>query len=303
MFYRDKLLSQRYGGAQPNISQMIIRNLSIPLPSQSEQQKIAYILTTIQQAIEKQERIIKTIQELKKALMHKLFTEGLNHEPQKQTEIGLIPQSWEVIDVSKIGEIITGTTPPTKNKDYYSDGIYPFISPADIGKVKYIMDSEKKVSQKGLNVSRILPKNSILCVCIGSTIGKVGLTFSDRSCSNQQINSIVCSSEYNPVFYYYNLLFYSSIWKTLATPSPVPILSKGKFTKAKVSYPKDMKEQKVIADILSTVDSKIEFQNLYKSHLEELFKTMLNQLMRGQIRVQNIDFEGEELSTAIGELK
>ena len=53
--------------------------------------------STVQRAIEAQERIIQTTTELKKALMHKLFTEGLRHEPQKQTEIGPVPESWEVV--------------------------------------------------------------------------------------------------------------------------------------------------------------------------------------------------------------
>ncbi len=84
------------------LSKSVLQNTLIPLPPLPEQKKIAHILSKIQQAIEMQESIIKTTQELKKALMQKLFTEGLNGEPQKQTEIGLIPQSWEV---RRLGEI------------------------------------------------------------------------------------------------------------------------------------------------------------------------------------------------------
>jgi restriction endonuclease S subunit len=76
-----------------------------PLP---EQKKIAHILSTVQRAIEAQERIIQTTTELKRALMHKLFTEGIRHEPQKQTDIGPIPESWEVIPLGEFFQVKHG---------------------------------------------------------------------------------------------------------------------------------------------------------------------------------------------------
>ena len=73
----------------------------IPLP---EQKKIVHLLSTAQRAIETQEQLIQTTTELKKTLMHKLFTEGLRNEPQKQTEIGPIPESWKVVPLEQIAE-------------------------------------------------------------------------------------------------------------------------------------------------------------------------------------------------------
>jgi type I restriction enzyme S subunit len=67
----------------------------------AEQRKIAHVLSTVQKAIEQQDKLIRTTTELKKALMQKLFTEGTRGEPQKETEIGLVPESWEVVRIEK----------------------------------------------------------------------------------------------------------------------------------------------------------------------------------------------------------
>jgi type I restriction enzyme S subunit len=81
----------------PNLSQSKLCELPLPLPPIPEQRKIAAVLGLVQRAIEQQERLIALTTELKKALLHKLFTEGLRGEPQKQTEIGRVPESWEVV--------------------------------------------------------------------------------------------------------------------------------------------------------------------------------------------------------------
>ncbi len=79
------------------LNKEVLGDCVIPVPPLPEQRKIAAVLGLVQRAIEQQERLIALTTELKKALMHKLFTEGLRGEPQKQTEIGPVPQSWEVV--------------------------------------------------------------------------------------------------------------------------------------------------------------------------------------------------------------
>ena len=75
----------------------------------SEQRKIAAVLGLVQRAIEQQERLIALTTELKKALLHKLFTEGLRGESQKQTEIGPVPESWEVLQLGACCNVLSGS--------------------------------------------------------------------------------------------------------------------------------------------------------------------------------------------------
>ena len=288
VFLRPKLLGHRYGGAQPNISQQIIRNLEVNYPPLPEQKKIAHILSTVQRAVEVQERIIQTTTELKKTLMRKLFTEGLHNEPQKQTEIGPIPESWEVKMIDDLGKCVTGSTPKTKVLEYYNPPTEDFIAPADLGSQPFINESEKKISKEGLDSIRPLPKGAVMCVCIGSSIGKVGLTVKDRSATNQQINSIICNDRYYPSFVYYLMSAFCAYWKSFATFGPVPILSKGKFTSIPIATPSSKTEQEAIAQPLLAIDVKIEIANEKKVALHYLFRTLLHDLMIAKIQVNNL---------------
>jgi type I restriction enzyme, S subunit len=165
------------------------------------------------------------------------------------------PKIWPLRKIGDLGRCITGTTPKTEVKEYYTNPDYDFIAPADLGSTKYIYDSNKKISEAGFKVVRPLPKDSVLCVCIGSSIGKVGLSHKEESCTNQQINSVVCGAGFDPHFVYYLLSYYSSYWKSFATFGPVPILNKSRFEGIELPVPSGINEQRRIARVLSTVQA------------------------------------------------
>jgi type I restriction enzyme S subunit len=113
----------------PNLSQSKLAELPMALPPLPEQKTIAHILSTVQRAIEAQERIIQTTTELKKALMHKLFTEGLRHEPQKQTEIGPLPETWVVVAFDKFVTLQRGYD---LRKQDFREGPVPVIGATQV---------------------------------------------------------------------------------------------------------------------------------------------------------------------------
>lgn len=280
------------GSGQPQLTKGILNSHIIPLPPLREQKKIAHVLTIMQHAIEAQKRIIQTTTELKNTLMHKLFTEGLRNEPQKQTEIGLIPESWNVVEIAGLGECVTGSTPKTNVAAYYSPPSEDFIAPADLGMQRYVYNSEKKISPQGMITIRAIPKNAVMCVCIGSSIGKVGMTFREISATNQQINSIVCNEACDPEFVFYLLSYFRDYWKGFATPGPVPILSKGRFSSIVVPLPKLIEDQKNIVRPLLALDLRIEISEKKSATLNDLFRTVLHDLMTAKIRVHELNILG-----------
>jgi type I restriction enzyme S subunit len=154
-----------------------------------------------------------------------------------------------------LGNIFTGTTPSTSNEEYYGNE-YMFVSPADISDDVYVYETEKHLSLSGLNVSRKLPVNSVMVVCIGSTIGKVALTTKECS-TNQQINSIVCNKDNDPKFVYYLMKSLESTIKRFAGATAVPILNKQDFSKIKVAIP-PLPEQMEISSVMEKFEKTID---------------------------------------------
>lgn len=194
----------------------------------------------------------------------------------KQTSLESIPNDWEVMRLGGVGKIITGTTPSTKKIEYYS-GPYMFISPFDLGENKYVYKTQKWLSKKGLEVSSPLPKDTVLVVCIGSTTGKTGMTFSDSCATNQQINAIICHSRTISPFLYYMLTYKANYIGSLASKVAVPILNKNNFSKIEILLP-PVKEQQKITNVLSTIQRAIEQQNKIIETTRKLKKSLLHTL-------------------------
>jgi type I restriction enzyme, S subunit len=200
----------------------------------------------------------------------------------------VIPSDWEILPIGSVGELSTGTTPPTQDRSLYGDE-YPFISPADLGSEKYIRNAEKNLSAKGYLGTRQIPKGSLLFVCIGSTIGKTGIATTSSSC-NQQINYLVPSEKYHSEYLYYALSAIAPLVKEQAGEQAVPMVNKSEFAKFTIPVPK-LNEQIAIAKALSDIDELIETlkseiiknQNLHTSVIQKLFPTnfLKNKLPNG----------------------
>jgi type I restriction enzyme S subunit len=263
-----------------------------------EQKKIAHILSTVQRAIEAQERIIQTTTELKKALMHKLFTEGLpsidastgglRHEPQKQTEIGPVPESWEVVKLSEIAKIERGKfSHRPRNEPRFYGGEYPFVQTGDVSNCDgYVRSYTQTLNKDGLAISKMFPAGTIL-ITIAANIGFTGILEFDSACPDSLIG-ITPNENVHTGFLNYYLITQQPAMDRLAPkntqkniniqflkPWPVPLPS--------------VEEQTKIAGAFSATDRKIRLATQKRSQLQDLFRTLLHELMTAKIRVTHID--------------
>jgi type I restriction enzyme, S subunit len=240
-YYQSKMIEDAGGSTIKHIYITIVNKMLLGIPpTKTEQQLIATALSDTDLLIESLEKLIAKKRQIKQGAMQELLS------PK---------EGWEVKKLGEIALIATGNTPPTSDRSNYGDE-YLFVSPADLGSTKWIIDSEKKLSQKGFNISRKFPKNSILFTCIGSTIGKTGMANRELT-SNQQINAVFPSETFSSSFLYYQLNYLSPKIKSLAGEQAVPLINKTQFSETNIPLPSTLIEQENIATILSDMDAEI----------------------------------------------
>ena len=180
---------------------------------------------------------------------------------------------WRKITIGDLGKIVTGKTPSTKNENFWNGDI-PFVTPSDLQKSKHVFFTERTVSQEGLTGVRgqVLPSGAICVSCIGN-LGYTAMT-TQTSVSNQQINSIIPGADFDKNFVYYLM---KSLWdefKNLEGQSTtLSILNKTLFSKMEVIVP-DLSTQQKIAEVLSSLDDKIELNAQINHNLEEQAKAI-----------------------------
>ena len=194
--FQDAIYSIKGGVAQSYISQEMIRSLPLYVPPISEQSRIASILSAFDNHIENNTRRIEILEEMARRIYREWFVHF--HYPGHEndelvdsgTELGEIPEGWEVKKLEDFGEIVLGKTPSTKDSENYGNHM-PFIKTPDMHDQFFIHETENVLSIKGVKTQKkkTLPADSICVSCIG-TAGVVAI-ISVPSQTNQQINSIV----------------------------------------------------------------------------------------------------------------
>ena len=241
------------------ISYEAFKWLSIPYCSLEEQTQIAAFLEKINLRIEKQRSLVEHLKKYKRGFLQASFSSQ---------------DDWNTYPISSIGKVVTGSTPPTDNPENYG-GDKLFCAPSDVGTEKYISSTIKRVSEKGFQTGRIVPKGTIIVTCIG-LIGKLGIAMQDMI-TNQQINSLIVIPSFDNEFVYYALEYALPRYAAQASMQTMPILSKSEFEKITLRLP-DSKKQKAISQPLALLDSKIASQALVLENLIALKNGLLQKL-------------------------
>jgi type I restriction enzyme S subunit len=285
LFLRRKYLQKiSQGSTFEAINSKELSDLLIFLPAVKEQKKIAEILTTLDAAIEKTDQIIEKTKEVKKGLMQKLLTCGIGHKKFKKTEIGEIPEEWEVIRLKDITQnFYNGGTPDTKNKDYW-DGNIPWITGADFEDQK-IKQFRRYITDEGVknSATNVVPKGNLLVVT-RTGVGKLAIAPFDIAISQDITGVILNLEKVLPQYIYWYLGYKSTRLRSIIQGTSINGLLREDLEIFPIVLPK-IDEQKQIAEILSSIDEEIEKESNHKEQLELLKKGLMQVLLTGKIRV------------------
>lgn len=273
-------------------------HITIPLPPLPEQRAIAHVLRTIQRAKETTERVIQATRELKKSLMHYLFTYGpvpvdeAEKVPLKETEIGLVPEHWEVVRLGEIASVRSGTSFPLEYQGT-ARGDYPFFKVSDMnlpGNETEMHRANNYVSEQVRQVlgAKLFPAGTIIFPKVGGALHTNKKRLLQQSALiDNNIMGVTVADKNRCVPDFLFRWFETVRLSDLCNPGPLPSINATRVKNYYCPIP-PLPEQRTIAHILGVIDKKLQAEEDRKQALEALFKTLLHNLMTGKIRVKDL---------------
>ena len=281
--------------AVPGLNREIAYSIPVSLPEKQEQEQIAFALDTIEHAVRTEELAIEQSHELKRAAMQTLFTRGLRGEPQKHTDIGPVPESWEPTTVTHIATVKGGKRMP-KGVSLTSENTgQPYIRVTDF--TDHGVDTEHVLFvPKGYEsmIARYTISSTDVYISIAGTIGLVGQIPDSLHGANLTENAAkLCVTDPNVDA---RFLMYALASETCQTQisaatgrNAQPKLALARTEQIKLPLPPNLDEQRDIVAILDAIDRKINLHRRKRATLDDLFKSLLHQLMTGELSVSELD--------------
>lgn len=281
----------------PNLSRNRLAALDVPKPDFDEQRDIATALARVRHANKLHDRSLELAQNLKRAVMQALFTKGLHDEGQRETEIGPMPESWLPRTLLDVCEIQSGGT-PRKSVTAYWTGEIPWASGKDL-KVPRLDDTIDHVSLEGVEVgSRIAPADTVLILVRGMGLAKdLPVSVISRPMAfNQDLKALVSRGEFSGTYIRSAIHCHKDRLLSRIVPSAhgTMTLNLDDIETFKIPCPSDPTEANEIVSIVDAIDRKIDLHKRKRVVLDELFKSLLQKLMTGEIRVADLDLSALE---------
>lgn len=283
------------GTKMPRGDKAAINKFKILLPKLNIQMKIASILSNLDSKIEKNNKIISNLESRAQAIFKSWFVDFGPFQDGNfvESELGMIPEGWEVKELGEVADCKLGGTPSRKKREFWNGDI-PWINSGEVNKDRIIEPSEY-ITEDGLknSATKLLKRKTTLVAITGATLGQVSLLEID-CCTNQSIIGIE-PNEKIPYEYIY-LFIKNNINKIISnqTGAAQQHINLNDIRTSKIIIPQSRIMTEYVK-IVSLLMSKVEKNYFENTKLAELRDALLPKLMAGEIDVSNIKIEGEEV--------
>jgi type I restriction enzyme S subunit len=251
------------GGTRAKLNQSDLIEISVHQPPLAEQQKIAVILTAVDEVIENTEAEISKLEDLKKATMNELLTKGIGHTDFKETEIGRIPKSWEVKTLQELCVLQRGHDLPTQNRVdgnvpiYGSNGIVGFHSTTDIEPNGVVTGRSGSIGDVYFVSGRYWPLNTTLYV--------VNFRGNDRR--------------------FVRMFLQNFRLERFATGTGVPTLNRNDLHPLRIRVP-PIREQEDIVSTVGAIEAQLDAMHRSLESKKKMRNALLSDLLTGKVRVK-----------------
>lgn len=297
----EELRARSSGGGRGGLSKTILEDVPLHLPPVWEQAQIACILDTTDEAIRKTEQLITKLQQMKRGLLHDLLTRGIDEngelrDPERHPEhfldssLGRIPQSWKVLQLIDVAAVMNGTTPPRARSEYWTDGTIPWLSSGRVN--DYIVRApsafitEQAMADCGLH---LFPKNTVIVGMIGQgrTRGMSARLEIDATI-NQNLAAVVPGPRLQGSFLHSYLDLHYEDLRAGGRGSNQDALNCTLVAAFPILVP-PIDEQTQIAQVLATLDGRIDSERASCEVLRSVKTGLMSDLLTGRVRTVGLD--------------
>lgn len=282
------------GAHHPRTSWAHIAQFELPDFEEGAQRSIASLLWQVHDQVSAVEIAEESALAVKRAAMRELFTRGLRGEPQKESEIGLVPESWEVVPLGSLGKIGNGSTPKKTVPGYWNGGTFPWLTSAKVydREIKVAEQFVTDVALAECHLPRVHPGAVLIAITgQGRTLGHCAVLRMEASI-NQHIAYLQTNTERAEPGFIRGYL--ETQYEYLRQVASGGGSTKGALTCAflkglSIPLPPTLREQNEIVTILDVLDGKIDLHRKKREVLEGLFQSLLHKFMIGEIAVSDLD--------------
>ena len=292
----NRLENMLNGSALKEISIATLRSFKIAIPPENEQQEISDALNGIDTLITSLEKLIAKKRAIKTATMQQLLT-GKKRLPEferhpngelkgyKQTELGEIPEDWNISNLGTLAGITRGASPRPIDSPIWFDGNSDigWVRISDVTKSsKYLTQTVQKLSQAGVRQSRFVEKHSLI-MSICATVGRPILTKVDVCIHDGFV--VFSNPTVNKDFLYYFFTFIEQDWSKHGQTGSQMNLNTGLINSTLMRVPSNMDEQASIANCIADIDTELLTIQTRLNKTQQLKQGMMQELLTGRTRL------------------